>query len=261
MIGLRSCRALLRREVSALRAQKAFLAGWSATALGGMAVASLSGSSESAIWILYQVVYYFIPLAGVLAAIVVVRQDLRESSLLAQIPGASLPRVIAKGIAAFAYALVGMFLLIAPSLPARLEAGPALLLFLAGAALAAVSVSFGVFLGLRARHEVRAYFGGLILWLLGLLGSGFAAHAAHVFLAPEQTAVVTLLTLMANPIESFRIFVFFGLSAVPMNPHSANPVAQWWLANPLLWLLLVSLFHAVWPVMIAGRKLRYRSWT
>lgn len=250
--------ALLRRECGAFLAHRTFLGGWIGALLFGIAVERVGGGREASLWVLYQMMYYVLPLVSILSAIVIVRQDLPESALLAQLPSSTTARVLAKAGAAMAYVLIGMGLLLVPPLFGGLGMGPGGMLATAGALLGTFGVGVGVFIGFRARHEVRAYLGGLALWVTFLIGSGAIAYVAHLALSPQLSAVTTLASLMANPVESFRIFVFFGLSAVPMNPHNLNPLAEWWMVHPLLWLGLVTVFYAILSLITAGWNLRFR---
>jgi len=187
-----------------------------------------------------------------------VRQDLGEAPLMALLPGASQARVAAKATVSTAYLLGLLLLLVLPSAFGG-NAGDFLLLAVGGALVVLVCACLGVWRGFCAGTEVRAYFGALGWWCLLLFGSGALAFAAHQWLAPSATPVATLATLMSNPLESFRIFVFFGLNAVPMNPQTSNGLALWWMAHPLVWLAAISLPFASLPLLRAGWGLRYRA--
>lgn len=251
---------LLKREIRGLCAHRLLSFGL-ITALGiGIGIAMMVDVREARLWVLYQLIYYIIPLLSLLVTIMIVRQDLREGPLLALLPGSSSARVAAKSLAAGAYLLVVLGMLFLPSVVVDVGAWPVWLSLVAGSILLmGFFLCLGTWQGFRARHEVRAYFGGLGWWIVFLFGSAAFAYGAHLFFVPSVTPSLTLLSLMANPLESFRLFVFFGLSAVPMNPHSSNPVALWWMSHSLFWLTILVLFLGTFPLFHAGYRLRLRA--
>ena len=248
----------IRRELCALPGHRSLLAGWLAALLGGAALALFGDTPTSRLWLLYQLFYYAVPLFALLGTIMLVRQDLREAPLLALLPGASPMRVGVKTLVALGYFGVAALLLVAPS-ALRGEALRFARLLAGGLLVVAVFCSLGVWRAFRAKTEVRAYFGGLAWWLLLLLGSSAMAYGAHLWLRPEFTPTATLATLMGNPVEAFRIFVFFTVNEVPMNPQTQHPVAAWWLAHPLGWLGAVALLYALPALCLAGWHLRLRA--
>lgn len=251
-------RPLLKRELRALLSHRSLMAGWGGALLSGIAIAFLGAGDEARVWILYQLIYYALPLLAMLGTIMLVRQDLREGPLLAHLPGASAARVGIKAAVSFGYFAILLGTLVLPS--ALRGAFPAFLRLVGGSLpLLLVFVGFGAWWAFRARSEIRAYFGGLATWLGFLLGSGALAYGAHLWLAPETTPAATLAILMSNPLECFRIFVFFGIDAVPMNPQTASPIAVWWLRHTMTWLLLISTPFIGFSLLHAGWNLRLRA--
>ena len=251
---------LCKREIRALCAHRLLILGLVASLGIGITIATIVDSPEARLWVSYQIIYYMVPLLTLLVTIMIVRQDLREGPLLALLPGSSTARVTAKSLAAGGYLVLVLSLLFLPSVVAGMAAWQSWLSLATGSVLLMVFfLCMGVWQGFRARHEVRAYLGGLGWWIVFLFRSAALAYGAHVLLVPSVTPSLTLISLMANPLESFRLFVFFGLSTVPMNPHTGNPIALWWMSHSLLWLTVVVLLLGSFPLFHAGYQLRLRA--
>lgn len=251
---------LLKREARALWAHPAFAGGGALALLAGVVIALSADDPQARIWMLFQILYYLVPLIALLSSVMLVRQDLREAPLLALLPGSSLARVLAKTTIAVGY-LWGLLACLLVPVGVGEDVGKYLLLGAGAACVAMISTSLGVWQAFRGKSEVRAYFGALGCWCLLVFGSGALAYAAHLWLPAPATPLATLLTLMSNPVESFRIFVFFALNAVPMNPQTTNVVALWWLSHPLVWLVVISMIFTFLPLTRAMAGLRFRAHT
>jgi len=258
MMKVRLWYPLLKREFCALCAHRTLLWGLLGALGTGVAVSLLAETADERLWVLYQLFYYVLPMFAMLGSIMLVRQDLGESPFLALLPGSSCARVVVKMMVSIVYVWILIALLLLPS--AFGEDYAQFLLLGGGAGLVAlVFVCLGIWRGFRSRTEVRAYLGGLVWWIVLLLGSGALGFCAHQWLRPEFTPAATLVILMSNPLESFRIFVFFGLSAVPMNPQTLNGVALWWMGHSMVWLALITLLFSFFLLLRAGWNLRLRA--
>lgn len=251
-------RWLLWRELQGILAHRWLGLGLAGAWMGGISVVGVV-TAESLLWTAFQVLYYLLPLSAILSAVMIVRQDLGEAPLLAMLPRSNGLRVLAKITVVALYSGAGLSLFLLPLAFGGAELSSLFSLLCGGGLVAVVCASLGVMIGFRSRHEVRGYLGGIASWLVLLLGSSLVAYVATLSLAPGYTPSVTLVALMVNPVESFRIHAFFGLSTVPMNPHTSNSVALWWLGHPLLWLAMVSFAYVAPTLWAAGRKLRYRA--
>lgn len=249
---------LWKREFRALCGHRSLLIGLLIAFVFGIAISSLAGAPEGRLWVLYQLVYYGLPLFSLLGTIMLVRQDLREAPLLALLPSASPARVMVKTGVAVSYWSILLILLVLPS-AFRGEGLRLFRLVEGGLLVVLVFSSLGVWRAFRARTEVRAYFGGLAWWLVLLISSGALAYGVHLWMRPEFTPQATLGLLMSNPLESFRIFVFFGVNAVPMNPQTNSDLALWWMEHPLTWLGIIAMGYFIPALLLAGRDLRYRA--
>lgn len=243
---MREVTALVLREIASLAASRVIWVFALACLAAGIAVALGSAGGRSALWLVFPLLLYLVPLLGLLSGVSAARGDLEEEGILQPRAPVAAVRLTVKWALWTALISLAALTWILPAVLRAGEHGHLLSLTLHAVAEASIFVALGLALGRWVRDSVTAHIGALLLGCLFLVGAGLVSWlAAQTDFFQERPALWTL-GLMLHPVEALRVSLMFTLENLPVDPDRLPVLAVWWLGHSGLWYLILA---AVWTVL------------
>ncbi|MFT3828488.1 MAG: hypothetical protein QM691_02160 [Opitutaceae bacterium] len=211
-------------------------------------------------WWVFNSVAYVGSLSALLFGLSSAQAEVREFPLLFTQPLGAGEWIVGKTLGLGAVMAPSALLLVVPTLVAS-GPSPALL----GAAGAAAGVALllawlGLGVGLWVREPVRGMIAALAAWCvllfavdLGLLVLG-GAPWVHAHRGPW------IAVLMLSPLDAYRVCLLFTLERAAFAGSELHPLTRWWLAHPVLWLIVCLALWSGASLALAVRAAnRWRS--
>ena len=207
-------------------------------------------------WFLLYAVMYAISLSAVLLGLSSAQAEREEAAFLHTQPSGIRPWVIGKAVGLAALVMPSALLLVVPWWVAGGWSSTLLGLAAGAAGVCLVLAWLGLAVGLWIREPVRGLITAVACWfallfatdLLLLLVAGSPWVQAH--------PAVWVATLMANPLDAFRVSVLFSVERAVFNTLGAGTLVTWWTQHPVLWLASCLFAWAAGMLALALRAAR-----
>ncbi|MFV0415269.1 MAG: hypothetical protein ACK5NG_02760 [Chthoniobacterales bacterium] len=249
--------AFFLRELKAILLARFIHIFWGLALLAGL-IPVIFETNGGEGYFLLQWCLYILPLFAAFAGIASAQNEGEETFLLLSQPVASSRRIWEKFLALWLIVAMAGVPLLLPGLIQGENISTLFFLFVHAIAAGGIFTALGLAVGFSTQDRVKAYLGGLCIWLVLIVGFGLIALATANSGFAESSPQIWVTLLMLNPIEAMRVGALLNIGQIPFDRAAMPPLARWWLENLKIWYLLLAGIWITASLLWATNRLERR---